>query len=457
MRKIYIDCLSKYYRIALLEEGKLQEVVYTEKDEKASVGDIFVGRIEKILPSKIAFVNIGEKYPVFLQLTDNKEKFNTSKAKTGQDIIVQIEKEAYNEKRAVATTCISISGKYSVVVFDNSGIGVSKKITDANRRECLRKLAEPFNIDGYSVILRTNCENTSDSDIEKEISTNLEKLKDIRNRGMYTKAPALLYKDVSMAEKTLRDLYSSEEDLIIVNGKIVYEDISKNNMNVEYYEDKIPMFHNYLIESQIDKLFSKKVWLKSGGYLIIDETEAMTVIDVNSGKAVSQESFAKTNREAAEEVARQIRLRNISGMIIVDFINTNGKNDAQNLSNFLRNYISKDRIKTRIIGMTELGLMQLTRQKIRKPLSKYILCECPYCKGSGKIFLPEMIADKIKTEILNIFTNTIYNEVTVSSNASIIKSLKAIFSEYKEYNDNITFNTIETAKADYYLIEKTKK
>ena len=174
-----------------------------------------------------------------------------------------------------------------------------------------------------------------------------------RNRGMYTKAPALLYKDVSMAEKTLRDLYSSEEDLIIVNGKIVYEDISKNNMNVEYYEDKIPMFHNYLIESQIDKLFSKKVWLKSGGYLIIDETEAMTVIDVNSGKAVSQESFAKTNREAAEEVARQIRLRNISGMIIVDFINTNGKNDAQNLSNFLRNYISKDRIKTRIIGMTE--------------------------------------------------------------------------------------------------------
>ena len=291
-----MDCLSKYYRIALLEDGKLQEVVYTEKDEKASVGDIFVGRIEKILPSKIAFVNIGEKYPVFLQLTDNKEKFNTSKAKTGQDIIVQIEKEAYNEKRAVATTCISISGKYSVVVFDNSGIGVSKKITDTNRRECLRKLAEPFNIDGYSVILRTNCENTSDSDIEKEISTNLEKLKDIRNRGMYTKAPALLYKDVSMAEKTLRDLYSSEEDLIIVNGKKVYEDISKNNMNVEYYEDMIPMFHNYLIESQIDKLFSKKVWLKSGGYLIIDETEAMTVIDVNSGKAVSQESFAITNR-----------------------------------------------------------------------------------------------------------------------------------------------------------------
>ena len=127
-------------------------------------------------------------------------------------------------------------------------------------------------------------------------------------------------------------------------------------------------------------------------------------------------------------------------------------NDAQNLSNFLRNYISKDRIKTRIIGMTELGLMQLTRQKIRKPLSKYILCECPYCKGSGKIFLPEMIADKIKTEILNIFTNTIYNEITVSSNASIIKSLKAIFSEYKEYNDNITFNTIETAKADCRLL-----
>lgn len=135
----------------------------------------------------------------------------------------------------------------------------------------------------------------------------------------------MLYKDVSVEEKTLRDLYSSEEDLIIVNDRKVYDNILKNGMNVEYYEDNIPMFHNYLIESQIDKLFSKKVWLKSGGYLIIDETEAMTVIDVNSGKAVSQESFIKTNKEAAEEVARQIRLRNISGMIIVDFINTKEK------------------------------------------------------------------------------------------------------------------------------------
>jgi ribonuclease G len=457
MRKIYIDCLSKYYRIALLEDGKLQEIVYTEKDEKASVGDIFVGKIEKVLPSKIAFVNIGEEYPVFLQLTDNKEKNNTFKAKPGQDIIVQIEKEAYNEKRAVATTCVSISGKYSVVVFDNSGIGVSKKITDNDRREALRKIAEPYNVDGYSIILRTNCENTPNDEIEEEISVNLKKLKDIKNKGVYTKAPALLYKDVSVEEKTLRDLYSSEEDLIIVNDRKVYDNILKNGMNVEYYEDNIPMFHNYLIESQIDKLFSKKVWLKSGGYLIIDETEAMTVIDVNSGKAVSQESFIKTNKEAAEEVARQIRLRNISGMIIVDFINTKGENDAQNLSNLLRNYISKDRVKTRIIGMTELGLMQLTRQKIRKSLSKYILCECPYCKGSGKIFLPEMIAEKIKTEIINVFTNTIYNKVTVSSNATIIKSLKAIFSMSNKYKDNITFNTIETSKADYYLIEKFKK
>lgn len=452
-----MDCLSTYYRIALLEDGKLQEVVYTEKDEKASVGDIFVGKIEKVLPSKIAFVNIGEEYPVFLQLTDNKEKNNTFKAKPGQDIIVQIEKEAYNEKRAVATTCVSISGKYSVVVFDNSGIGVSKKITDNDRREVLRKIAEPYNVDGYSIILRTNCENTSDSEIKEEISVNLKMLKDIKNKGLYTKAPALLYKDVSVAEKTLRDLYSSEEDLIIVNDRKVYDNIFKNGMNVEYYEDNIPMFHNYLIESQIDKLFYKKVWLKSGGYLIIDETEAMTVIDVNSGKAVSQESFIKTNKEAAEEVARQIRLRNISGMIIVDFINTKGENDAQNLSNLLRNYISKDRVKTRIIGMTELGLMQLTRQKIRKPLSKYILCECPYCKGSGKVFLPVMIAEKIKTEIINVFTNTIYNKVTVSSNATIIKSLKAIFSMSNDYKDNITFNIIETAKADYYLIEKFKK
>ena len=133
MKKIYMDCLSHYYRIASIEDGKLEELVYTEKNEKASVGDIFIGKVNKILPSKIAFIDIGEEHPVFLQLTDNKEKNNALKIKNGQDIIVQIEKEAYNDKRAVATTCISISGKYSVVVFDNSGIGISRKITDDSR------------------------------------------------------------------------------------------------------------------------------------------------------------------------------------------------------------------------------------------------------------------------------------------------------------------------------------
>lgn len=452
-----MDCLSRYYRIALMDNGKLQEIVYDDKEEKASIGDIFVGRIEKILPSKIAFVNIGEENPVFLQLTDSKEAENTLGIKQGSDIVVQIEKEAYNDKRAVATTCVSLAGKYSVVVFDNSGIGISRKITDDARREELKKIAEPYNIDGYSIILRTNCENADNAHIEEEISSNLKKLKDIKYRGNYTKSPAILYKDSSLAEKTIRDLYFSDEDTVIVNGKEEYENISSIGVNTEYYNDDIPMFHNFSIESQLDKLFSKKIWLKSGGYLIIDETEAMTVIDVNSGKAISNESFVKTNREAAEEVARQIRLRNLSGMIIVDFINTKGEFDNENLLNLLRGFIAKDRIKTKIIGMTELGLMQLTRQKIRRPISQYIFCECPCCKGMGKVSSPDIIAERIKNEIINIFTATIYNTVTVSSNRNAIKCLKEKL-ENSEIcrKKKIIYNIIDTGRPDYYSIDKSK-
>ncbi len=456
MKKIYMDCLSHYYRIASIEDGKLEELVYTEKNEKASVGDIFIGKVNKILPSKIAFIDIGEEHPVFLQLTDNKEKNNALKIKNGQDIIVQIEKEAYNDKRAVATTCISISGKYSVVVFDNSGIGISRKITDDSRRESLRKIAESFNVDGYSIILRTNCEKASDSEIKSEISENLKKLQNIRNKGIYVKAPANLYKDISVTDKTVRDLYSSSEDTIIVNSQVIFEKYLKLGMNVEFYNNDVPMFYNYFIESQIEKLFSKKVWLKSGGYLVIDETEAMTVIDVNSGKAISQASFVKTNKEAAEEIARQIRLRNLGGMIIVDFINTENNNDTQYLSNILREYISKDRVRTKIIGMTELGLMQLTRQKIRKPLSQYVFCMCPYCKGNGRIFSSDVVIEKIKEEVINVITNTDYNKVTISSNKTIIESLKEVFNNLKDFNDTIKFNTIKTVKPDYYLIEKEK-
>ena len=447
--------ISDFYKNILFgfyfEDDKLQRLVNLKNDNV--VGNIYCGYVKDVVKNiNGAFVLFDDNKKGYLSLKDFKNP-----VKQGDKVLVQVSGDKIKTKDYSLTSRISLNSECLVLTVGNTDISVSRKIKDKDIREELKSTLSVKKNDVYGFIIRTNALDFSKEDILKQADDLINQLEDLKKRFAFvTPKAALLKKDY------LQDLISEfkkhGELSIITDVVYIYDTLKEHNDMVTYNDNsKISLCNKYSLETHLNRLLSKKVWLKSGGYLIIDETEAMTVIDVNSGKAVSQESFIKTNKEAAEEVARQIRLRNISGMIIVDFINTKGENDAQNLSNLLRNYISKDRVKTRIIGMTELGLMQLTRQKIRKPLSKYILCECPYCKGSGKIFLPEMIAEKIKTEIINVFTNTIYNKVTVSSNATIIKNLKAIFSMSNNYKDNITFNTIETSKADYYLIEKFKK
>ena len=447
--------ISDFYKNILFgfyfEDDKLQRLVNLKNDNV--VGNIYCGYVKDVVKNiNGAFVLFDDNKKGYLSLKDFKNP-----VKQGDKVLVQVSGDKIKTKDYSLTSRINLNSECLVLTVGNTGISVSRKIKDKDIREELKSTLSVKKNDVYGFIIRTNAVDFSKEDILKQADDLINQLEDLKKRFAFvTPKAALLKKDY--LQDLISELKKHGELSIITDVVYIYDTLKEHNDMVTYNDNsKISLCNKYSLETHLNRLLSKKVWLKSGGYLIIDETEAMTVIDVNSGKAVSQESFIKTNKEAAEEVARQIRLRNISGMIIVDFINTKGENDAQNLSNLLRNYISKDRVKTRIIGMTELGLMQLTRQKIRKPLSKYILCECPYCKGSGKIFLPEMIAEKIKTEIINVFTNTIYNKVTVSSNATIIKNLKAIFSMSNNYKDNITFNTIETSKADYYLIEKFKK
>ncbi|MDO5388881.1 MAG: Rne/Rng family ribonuclease [Clostridia bacterium] len=381
-RRIFIDCLSPCYRAALTDDGILTELIFQNKDDEVCVGDIYAGRIEKILPSGIGFVNIGHKTPVFLQMNEKGE--NTQGAKQGQDILVQITKEAFDNKRAVCTTRISRAGKYCVLVKDNGGIGISAKITDEDARERLRKLADDKNKEGYSIVIRTGALNASESEVKEEIDSLAYEISKIEERGKYTKAPAIIYKETDPIGKILRDM-GSEEYSVVVNDSSIIENEYFKNANVEVYTGNVPLFVNYGIERQIEKLFNKRVWLKSGGYIVIDETEAMNVIDVNSGKSVNVKDSLKINIEAAREAARQIRLRNLNGMIIIDFISGKSKEQNEILSRVLKEEFLKDRVKTYIVGMTELGLMQITREKHRKPLSRYIYHKCPLCGGAGYV------------------------------------------------------------------------
>ncbi len=454
-RRIYVDCYSPYYRAALTENGKLTELVFQDKEEKACTGDIYTGRVDKILPSKFAFINIGEDEPVFLQLNDSAEIENTKGIKQGQEILIQITREAVDEKRAAATTNISRAGKYCVVVKDKGKTGISKKITDSDLRERLKNIADENTKEDYSVVIRTGAKDACENDIKEEIISLTRELEEIEMKGKYTKAPAIIYKEVSPLNRIIRDIADDECVIVVNNGK-QSETLDVKKENVEIYEGDIPIFINYGIENQIEKLFHRKIWLDSGGYIVIDETEAMNVIDVNSGKSVKVKDILKINKEAAVEAARQIRLRNLNGMIIIDFINMKGKESYNELYRVLKNELLKDRVSTHIVGMTELGLMQITREKKRKPLSRYIYHKCSMCDGLGRVKDISYIADSINNDIINIVSSTIYNNIKLYSNAKVIESLekgKKLIEE--KYKCKIELNTIVTSRFDYYEIEKT--
>ncbi len=438
MKKIYVDCLSQCYRAALTENGVLTELIYQDREDELSVGDIYVARVEKVLPSGIAFANIGMERPVFIQ---------SENIKNGSEILIQIEKEAFDAKCAVATDNISLNGKYAVVIYNNGGVGVSKKITDAKLRTQLKSLGEKYSQDGYGIILRTNCDEGELIDVENEIIALKSELNGIVEKGKYTKAPCLIKKEKDIISKTIRDIITSDCDGVVINADV------KTDYDAEIYRGSAPIFNYFGIESQIERLFHKKIWLKSGGYIVIDETEAMTVIDVNSGKASGEKNYLKVNEEAACEAARQIRLRNLSGMIIIDFINVNNGNDV--IYKALEKYLAMDRVRTHIVGMTSLGLMQITRQKKRRPLSKYVACPCPVCNGTGYVKSISFLAETIINEVADIFSSTIYNCVEISASDAVIKELMKSTSLIEEkFGKKIILNIITTMRFDYYNIAK---
>ena len=480
MRKIYIDGLSDFFRTAVVENSELVELIIEEKNKSFSVGNIYTGIVKKILPSQFAFIDIGNSQNTFLQLTDKKEKNifeynevkkkNELKIKCGQEIIVQIIKDGTEEKCPVVSSMITFSGKYIVLLFNDSGVNISKKIDNDSDREKLqligKKIIEssPYQL---GLIMRTNCLDVTEDIIIDEANKLILKYQEVIKKGTYTKAPAEIYKAETETYKLIRDILKGETDEIIMNDIFDYNRFSKEYTEfgkVTFYDEPIPMFDNFFIEKQIEKALHNKIWLKCGGFLVIDYTEACTVIDVNTGKHSGgnhRDTVLKTNIEASKEIAKQLRLKNLSGMIIIDFIDMKSAEDRQKVREVLEKEVKKDRVGVTVVGMTELGLMQITRKKARKPLAKLLTCKCPACMGNGFVFNEKFIADKIKNEICSIFSSTIYNKVIVSSNQKVINVLKGKNNEYKliedKFNGKIEFNVILTQKLDYYNLEKFKE
>ncbi len=463
MKRILIDSFAGQRRIALTENGDLIELIFENGKENSIAGNIYCGKIESVVPGmQAAFVDIGTDKNAYLyygkeRALNDENNTRKNRPKAGTDIIVKVEKDSVGTKGAVVTEKISYTGKFVVIIPNENNIGISKKIVSKEERERIKNIIEKLLPDNYGIIVRTEGEGKTSDEYEKEIKSLIEKSEFVKKRGMYSKAPALILKEAGTAFGIIRELFSKDVDELIVNDLEYYNELIKYSeeyndiaQKVKLYEGNVPLFEEYFIESKVQKALQNRVWLKSGGFLVIEETEACVVIDVNTGKFTGSKDFQKTimktNLEAALEVAKQIRLRNLSGMIIVDFIDIKNQEDKITLKKTLENALSKDRIKTVVVGMTELCLMQITRKKVRQSLSASVMYKCKECSGTGRVYSVEWTVNTMRREVINILKNTLFESVSLKCDEKLFNAFKG--------KDNSVINYIkEVTGKDVFFIE----
>lgn len=373
----------------MLDNGKLVELITDDSENESLVGNIYAGLVTNILPSQFAFVDIGLAKNAFVYLSDSREAgvYNEKGKlliKNGQTVLVQVLKDASGSKGVYVTSNLSFTGRYLVItgVTDDGTppvIGISKKIGCADERARLKDIAQSAAGNGMEVVVRTNAAGVSEDVIKDEFIKLNQLVEKSKTQWRNALARTLVYKETDSLRKAVMDLYTANVDEIVINDGEACGYIRgcigeiPDGGEVRLYDGVIPIFDMYGIEKQIEQAKgNKRVWLKSGGFIVIERTEACVVIDVNTGKYAGaknhEETVLKVNLEAAETIAEQLRLRNLSGIIIVDFIDMKDARSVKLLTDRLTEAVKKDRLAVNVVGMTELGLMQMTRKKTRKPL-----------------------------------------------------------------------------------------
>lgn len=427
--EIVVNCASRETRIALLEDSMLME--YRVEREERVVGSIFKGIVQNVLPGMdAAFVDIGLERNAFLYVadilpdephTDNspasvkRSELRRRKIKElirpGQELMVQVTKAPRGTKGARVTTRISLPGRYVVLMPEGSHTGVSRKIEDRRERDRLKKLSDKLLLEGFGLILRTECEGRSEAELRADIQFLQQLWSQVLDQAKKLRAPAVVHRDQTLLYRTIRDVFGDEIDALVIDDPEEYEKVSlvagmvapKLKDKIVLYDHEEPVFDYYNIEKDLDTLLEHKVWLKSGGYLIIDETEALTAIDINTGKQVGttslNDTILKTNLEASEEVCRQLRLRDMGGIIVIDFIDMEDEGAKKQLLDYFSKILERDRARTRVGRISSLGLIEITRKRTGESVTEAITNLCPMCEGRGRIASFETIALWIEREL----------------------------------------------------------
>ncbi|MFT0211656.1 ribonuclease G [Pseudomonas sp. F1_0610] len=422
--EILINITPMESRVAMVENGVLQEVHVERTLRRGIVGNIYKGRVVRVLPGmQAAFVDIGLDRAAFIHASEVIPAEGASSdsisnlVHEGQALVVQVTKDPIGSKGARLTTHLSIPSRYLVYMPSNDHVGISLRIEDETERERLKQLINdclaselPEQKGGF--ILRTAAEGAGQAEVMADIRYVRRLWAQVAKLMEKNTCPALIYEDLSLAMRTLRDFVSDNTEKVRIDSRETYQKaqqfvaelMPEISHMLEHYPGERPLFDLYSVESEIHKALERKVLLKSGGYLVIDQTEAMTTIDVNTGGFVGhrtlEETIFKTNLEAANAIARQLRLRNLGGIIIIDFIDMVDEEHQRQVLRLLERQLERDHAKNNIIGITELGLVQMTRKRTRESLMQ-ILCEpCSACAGRGALRTAETVCYEIFREIL---------------------------------------------------------
>jgi len=424
--EILINITPQETRVAIVENGSLQEVSIERERSRGIVGNIYKGKVNRVLPGmEAAFVDIGLEKAGFLHVSDAIQSQGaadnndarpaiTELLHEGQTLLVQVVKDPIGTKGARLTTSISVPSRYLVYMPNSSSVGISVKIEDEVERERLKNLLEACRAENQigGCIIRTAAEGVDERELQRDISF-LSKLWGGLLESAETLAPGtMIHEDLPLSIRTLRDMVGVDTTVVLVDSRETYQKmcafaaryIPDLPTRIEHYPGDRPLFDLYNIDDEIQRALARQVSLKSGGYLIIDQTEAMTTIDINTGAFVGhqnlEETIFKTNMEASQAIARQLRLRNLGGIIIIDFIDMERDDHKRQVLNSLQKYLAKDHAKTQVCDVSPLGLVEMTRKRTRESL-EHVLCEpCTVCHGRGSLKTTETVCYEIFREIL---------------------------------------------------------
>lgn len=434
-KEIILNTTEYETRMAILEDDKMVEFQVESVDEDRMVGDIYKGVIKTVLPGmQAAFIDIGLPKAAYLHSSDVGKVYNSkykddelededapaeiirkkkregieNVLKRNQEILIQVIKEPISTKGPRVATEISIPGRYLVLVPDDDHIRVSKRISNWGEKKRLRQIAAPLRPEGFGLILRTEAEGRDEKDLRNDIKRLLKLWRQLKRKADKAKPPAVIHKEMDLVISMIRDLFTDDVQKIVCDNRNDYKKIKSYARQVapdfkdriELYKGDLPLFDHYNLELEIEKMLERKVWIKKGAYLIIDQTEAMVTIDVNSGRftgSKDQEStIYQVNIEAAKEIARQVRLRDIGGLLVCDFIDMYNRENRRKLYEEFKRQFQNDRAKRAINPVTDFGLIEMTRERVRQSHMHTLSDPCPTCDGLGRVLSKDTMMTKIE-------------------------------------------------------------